>query len=282
MEVTAPVAEAQTAEPQGAEEAKAQPDVESILKSTKHRVKVDGEELELDYDELKRRASHSSAADKRMQAAAEGVKLAKAIQEGDYGQVIKKIGYDNFKKLAESVILAELEFEQMNADQQKAYELEQELNQRKAADKEREEQSKAEQWRAAVQSAAESIDKDIETALKSINRKPTAKLVYLIAQEMERALVDRQPITATEAINRLQGTLKDAVPDWLNGLSIEDARKLLPDLLAKLRQSEIEAVRQQDPLRSRRNLTQGNSSSQKKQKQKVGLDSWFSKIEKTL
>lgn len=260
------------------------------FKATKHRVPVDGREVEVDYDELRRGYSHAQAAAGRMKQAAETMKQAqaqtavlKAVETGDWRPLIAKVGVEKAKSFAENFLLEYLDYQDMSPEKkealrekQRADAAEKQINDAKAADE-------ARQKEAAEQKAGKEIDDEIGAALKAHGKKLTPRLVRHIAEYQLAQLEAEQPsrLAASEALSRAVGDIHSDIAEYLMDMPPEEAVKHLPrKLLDGLRKYFAGQVMAQDPFGSGQQTGASDTASPKGKRKGLSRDDWFTQQEK--
>lgn len=246
-----------------------------LFKKHKHKVKVDGQDSEIEYDELVRDYQTRKAADKRFREAADAQKRAKDLQERlvkDPWSALKEAGKDPYS-LAEQLLIQKLEFEGLSPAEKRAMQAEwkaQELEERLK----REEESKTSSRKAQAEAKAlQEIDQEIGDALKAMNRKPTPLFIKRVAEHLlaqheaeEAALAeeygDRIPdeawgrvkrLSASEAVSRTRKDIRLDITEELSNMSIEELKEVLPKpVLDALRKADVAQVLAQDPMGSRK------------------------------
>ncbi len=268
----------------GSEIEASEDELREIARKIKHRTKINGKEQDLEYDRLVQLAQLYPAADERFQSAAkkdqEVRKAAQEIQKFQQNpwQYAMERGMDPYA-MAEELLLQKLEWEGMSQEQKdlekeriRSARLEEELTKRDAAGKEQ-------KLRDAESSAAQEIDQEIGAALKSLGKRPTPRLITEAALAMLAHHEAGGKLAATEAVSLAQRNIRGAAQEWLESLTVEEARKVLPaSLLDGLRKADVERVMAQDPLRSRRAATPPESKP--RQAKITSSDEYFEKLEK--
>lgn len=278
------------------------------FKGTKHRVKIDGTEAEVDYDELVRDYQLRKVSDKRLKETAELAKRVKAEFEQieafrkDPWSALKSAGQDPYA-LAEQLLLQKMEWEGLSEAEQRAQIAElraKSLEERIGAEEKRAQEARAAQAEAQ---ALREIDDEIGEALKSSGKKPTPRMIARITETLiahhERQLealrqefgeeipddaysrVQRLP--AAEAVKRVHREYLGDVAEFLSGMSPEELRQALPkSILDALRQSEVDAVLAQDPVGSRKPRAEATPRQDRRQGQRMSTDDYFAKLEQRL
>lgn len=200
-----------------------------------YRVKVDGNEFEVDLDELKAGYSRGRASTKRFQEAAA---LQKSVQgfvgelkKGDphmIEQLFSKIGLD-FQGIAEQYLTGKLEELQMPEAQRGMRELE-----RQRAMLERERQAFQSQTREAqIQRESEVILQQLQTeterALRAQGFEPSRALFAQAAHLMEQSISAGYQMTPDEAVTNIRESLmalpRDALARVVGGDKANEMRR---------------------------------------------------------
>lgn len=233
----------------------------------KHKLKVDGQEIEVDEDELKRGYSHQRAANKILQ---EGKTLRKQSEEflgmmkdkGKLFEVIQKLGHDP-RKLAEEFLAAQLEEEMLDPrerelkvtkSQLKRYE-EMERAQKEAVERQRDEQLRSK--------FAADYTKQFTEALTASNLPPTKPMVAEMAKYISRAAKLNFQMTAAEAAQLVKEDIQMAHQRLYGESDAETLVKLLGEQgLQKIRQIDI--ARLKDPAANLKTPPQGEPRERKR------------------
>lgn len=232
--------------------------------SRKLKLKVNGEEIEVDEAEVTRDYQKYRGADQKFQEAAALRKQAaeeKALvdnfldraQKGDLGWLKGLVPQEQLTKFAESELLQHIEWEQLPEAEKrarqaelKAQELEKKISEFTQT-REREEASSLEER------AYQQIDTEIVEAVKNLgyDYKVTPRLIRRIAEQLYASLEEpsdpdappQAPLTAKEASDRaFKGLLVDA-QEILATLPVDEAIALLPPSLRKaIRKADVEAA----------------------------------------
>lgn len=298
VEVQAAAEPASQAEAQPTTPAEPKPiDPLAEFRGKKIKQKVDGQELEVDLEEIIKAYPKISAADKRFMEAASIRKqvdgLLKNITEAqDYQSLVKLMGKEKAEKFAEDLLLEKINYEQMSPEQRRAFELEQENKTLKSREEEAK-RARLEQERAAIRAqAVQSIDTEISAALKELGKKPTPRLIARIAEQMLVSLeageegldemgnpIPRKRMPARDAMTRTLSEFQAELREYIDGLSVEEARKVLPKtLLDGLRKADIDKVITPFHSRSVKPSEEKPKSTNKKHN-KMRSEDWFAAME---
>lgn len=261
----------------------------------KFKVKVDGQEIEVDIEELKQGYSHGKAANDRLREAAEMRKQAKvleesleAVKQGDYKSLVKLLGKDEARKVAEELLLDEINYNQLSDEEKAFIERQQELEEREKKLKEFEEQQEQAKRQELQTKALQDIDQEIGEVLKSLGRKPNPKLVAMIAQEMLEDLEYRQGnvplesrklMKAQDAVKGVEKRVTSNIGDYITSLTPEQAREKFPDLAEHFRKAEVAAIKSQG-------LKPGQAAAEPKKRKakkakRMTIDEWYAKKDRS-
>lgn len=217
----------------------------------RYRVPVDGEELDVDLDELKRGYSHARAANKRMQEAAQIRKAEEARKQralqGDLDWVSGELGVpeEQVLKWAEKKLLSQIEYEQLP---------ESERERRKAVAEREKLQKQLDEMTSAQRKQAESqilerayaeVDDEIGKALESYKGKKTPRLIRRVAEAMYANLEKNQtPLPSYKALDLAKASLTEDVQEYLNVASPDEVLKIFSkEQIAALRKMFVNEAR---------------------------------------
>lgn len=247
--VAAPSAEGASTAP----EAPAQPVSDTPeWKRTKHKVKVDGQEAEIDYDELVTGYQVRKASDARMrEAAATQKKLMEAWNASDPHGYFKAKNVDP-EKWAEDILIKKLKLQSMTPEERSKFDQDQKDADERRQEKEELEQMRQEKKQHLVTQAVQRLDGEIVDAFKAIGTKPEPALVKRMSEIMEAYMDthDGEMIPASKALEQVLKGRNSETLEYLQSLSADKLRDVLPKkLLDELRRHDVELVRSQSPLR---------------------------------
>lgn len=224
---------------------------------TRHRVPVEGKEIEVDYEEMRRGYGHMTAANRRMQEAAEIKKAAsqdKAYAEGiikrfddpkdAIGLLVEKYGPREAKSYLENWLIEQMEYDELPESEKRARQLEREKSQ--LADELKKERADKEAARKeAIEKRAHSdIDTEVGEAIEASGRKPTPRMIIRVVDEMIlRGQVMQQKVPAKEALKHAEEGIWADISEYLTHTPPEVALKRLPKpFLDALRNHEVTQV----------------------------------------
>lgn len=281
---TMPASDAQEA-PQSA------PAVQSFA-GTKHKVKIDEAEAEVEYDELVRGYQKGRAANERFQRASE---MQKAVQgfverarQGDLDW-LEDVGVpdDKARQWAEKRLLRHIEWEQMTPEQRELHQLRQEREKHKQTEEQRTRQAELEGAQRAEQQAFQEIDTEISSAVAALGKKASPRLVRRIAEQMMASLSqeDGERMPADRAAQRAYKGLVVDAESLLQEMEPADVLALLEragkrDLVRKAFVQEAVA---QAPSRAGNQAQTSNAGvRQQGRLKRMTTDEWFNRLDKKL
>ena len=228
----------------------------------KHRVKVDGKELEVSDDDLIRDYQLKEASYKRMEEASKLSKslqpylpVIEALQKGDLG-VLKKLGVpkEALRKFSE---------QELSPEERRAREAERERDKIKAERDEERRKADSQRQEQLAHKAAQDIESEIVDALKEIEVpiKGNYRLVRRMAEDMFAALEAKQPkVTAKQARERVLKGMREDFEEYVKRGVSGDLEKFIESLPAEL----VDGVRKRDLKRVSSQLPMGGASSEMK------------------
>lgn len=245
------------------------------------KVKVDGQEMEVDESELISGYQKAKASDKRFQEAAQQAKQANeilsALESGDIKFIEKKLGKAKAKELFENYLIEDMEYEQLSPAEKRALELENENKSLKQQQEEAKKRAQDYEKQQHYEKAQKEIDDEMHQALSELGMKPTPRLAVRIVDEMIARLEGKnEAITAKDASAKAIAGLKQDIAEILPTLSLEQLKQVIPQsVIDQLRQSEVDRVLGE---RSQRR-TKPVQRAEPKPSKPVGVDDYFKKLE---
>lgn len=262
--------------------ADAAPDIEP-WKKAKHKVKVNGQEAEVGYDDLVTGYQLRQASDAKMRAAAEQQKQLQELWQKADPDTFFKSRQLNAEEWAEQLLLKKIKLQNMTPQQRQAFEIEQKEKAEREAFKREKEEWENQQREQITQQAVQKLDADIADAFKAIGMTPDPAFIDLMARRMEIDLQEDRVPDAKKALEWAINYVDQKTESRLKNLSAEQLRAILPKgTLDALRKQDVELIKSQSPLRG--NKAQGTSTppSQSKKPVKTSTDGWFKQMESKL
>lgn len=253
-------------------------------RSMKHKVKIEQEEKEVDYDDLIRDYQKFQSSEKRFSQAAKIRKevdsFVNGLKSGDYQQLVKTLGKDQARELAENMLLEEIRMEQMDPLERKAWDKEQENAKLKSELEQYTEKQKQAERQQKSQQAFTEVTQEVNELLDSLGKKPTPTLVYRVLENMLATLdhtgARRDPKAAFEKVQR---HLKNDVNFYLEDLPADELFKVLPPKVIKqIQKASIDQARESNPFRQERQKLPTQNEGRPKRKRST--DNWLAEKEK--
>lgn len=272
-------------------EAQAAPAVSPVVQPapSKFKVPVDGEELEVDIEELKRGYSHGRAANKRMAEAAEIRKAEAARRDraakgdfswlNDYGVPKQQV-----LKWAEKELLDLMEFDQLPDAEKKRISAERERDEYRKQIEELTAKEQRQLQETVTQKAFEEIDTQIADALQSYKGKKTPRLVRRVAEAMYANLEKNQaPLASSKALEIAQKSLHEDLGEYLNIASVPDLIKMLSkEQISAIRKHFVQEAQAQSPFARQPSARSTERETPSRARKKMTTDDYFKKIENRL
>lgn len=262
---------------------------------SKHRVKVNDQEVDVDYDELVRGYQKGRSADQRYQEAAKLRKEAQDVQDafnaGDFKSLSEKlkIPQGRLREMSENYLIELLKFDQLSEPEKRALIAERERDELKTEREAEKAKREGDEATRIADQAAEFIDVALGDAIRASGQKVTPITVARIAAYLQASLsqgdgiVDEESVrgAAAKAVKRAYSTLDEEIRTRFGDMSVADARAILPKrLLDELRKASVNEVLSQDPTWSRKSPEK--DAPQPKPKKKLSTDEWFAERAKHL
>ena len=262
-------------------------EIDSFLKSRKHRVKVDGKEAEVDFDELVKGYTHGAAANARMREAAEARKELEAARQRERQILESMRNPDSIFEMAQKQgididsymhdrVLKKMQYELMSPEERASYERDRKLEQYEARDKKEAEARQKAEIERMRQHAVTELETNILSHLEKQGGNVSPAVVGRAVDAMIAAMQAGQEISIEEAFKRASG--------WF-----ERERKSIFDaeIRAMLEKGEVpkelaEAVRKKDMAALRREppKRQAPEAQAQKMSPENSVDDFFNSLEK--
>jgi hypothetical protein len=262
-------------------------EIDSFLKTRKHRVKVDGKEAEVDFDELVKGYTHGAAANARMREAAEARKELEAARQRERQILESMRNPDSIFEMAQKQgididsymhdrVLKKMQYEMMSPEERASYERDRKLEQYEARDKKEAEARQKAELERMRQHAVTELETNILSHLEKQGGNVSPAVVGRAVDAMIAAMQAGQEISIEEAFKRASG--------WF-----ERERKSIFDaeIRAMLEKGEVpkelaEAVRKKDMAALRREPPKRTAPEAQAQKMSPenSVDDFFNSLEK--
>lgn len=254
----------------------------------RHKLTVDGQELELSLDELKSEASKGRSAYKKWQEAAQKQKavdqFVARLKSGDMDFLDEIVGDEQSRKWAEKKLSRWVELQEMSPEARENLQLKSRLAAEEKDKAERTERETHLAHQRGVEHATQEIDGEVSSHFNSIGKKPTPRLLARMAEYMLASLERDGPrMSASDAYKQVVGEIPKDFTEFLGHLDPEEARKLLPkSLLEAWRRRDIDEAKAKDPFSGTRSAQDQPRGPSKSQNRRMTTDDFFSRLEKRL
>lgn len=200
-----------------------------------YKVKVDGEEMEVDEAELLRGYAHQKAASKRMADAAAERALAEEVMgifKSNPKQAFEKLGL-NAKQFAEQLLMEEMEESVLTDEQKEVRELKrfkESIEQREKAAREKESADAEEAFRTQV---AQELQTNIVTALDSAELPKNEFTVSRMAFYLESCLKAGYNATPQDVVSHVKAEYEKELKGLIGGFKDDQLMSFLGDDVVK-------------------------------------------------
>lgn len=291
---TDPIIESNTTQDE-VQEQSTQPEGEGQKKpvsyaGTKHKLKIDDQEEEIEYEELLKQAQKAKASDKRFREAAQlrqqVDEVLKNLKSGDHQNLVKLLGKDSAKQLAEKLLLEEIEYEELPEHEKTIRQLQREKEEAEKKLKEQETQKQTLERQKLEREAGERIEKDMIAAVTESGIKPNPRVFARMAEIMEAYHhKTKQMMPAKEALKLVRGDIPNDFTAYVDGLADEGLNDLVKQLPKKLldavRKQAVESVLSQTSV-TKRTTDETPTPQRSKNPNRGSTQNWFEQMEKRL
>lgn len=241
--------------PEGAENATPAPAPEPPAPK-RYKVKIDGQELEVDESELVSGYQTRKASQKAFQSAAEQRKqvegLLTLIKTDPINGLKKLVGHPaighDLKKLATEFLAGELEREAMTPEQRELAQAREQLAAYEAEKKERETQAEAAETKKLQDQYRGQYEKAILEAHQAANLPATEYTFKRVTYYLREGLKREMELTPADVMPLVEEDLRREINQFTGGLPIDRLIAVLgPDAVEKLRKHGVEQFKQQTP-----------------------------------
>jgi hypothetical protein len=207
-------------------------ETQAETKARLYKVKVDGEDIEVDEEELLRGYAHNKAASKRMQEASmtrkEAETVLKMFKENPR-EAFKILGTD-YKKFAEDIINEEFQQALLSPEQKELQEYKRQVQ-----------EYRKEQEQAQLNSYAEKIQNDIVGSLETAGLPKTDRTVGRIVYYMQSALAAGYNVEPKDVIQFVKEDYISDFKSMIGGLSEDQIEMFLGnDVVRKIAKSTVQ------------------------------------------
>lgn len=224
-------------------------DAEKVIK--KYKIKVDGQELEVDEDELLKGYQKGRGAQKKFDEAAKYRKQAEQafdLLKTQPAKALSGLGHD-VRKFAEEYLAGELEKELMSPEQRENMELKRKLAEREEADKAVEMAKREEEASKLRNAEIQDIDLKIGKILSTSGLPKTPKTVAMVASYMNDAMdLGYKDVQPDDVIDLVRNDYNNLLKDILGATDGDTLVKLVgEDTINKIRKYDLARVKAKTP-----------------------------------
>lgn len=202
----------------------------------KYKLKVDGEEVEVDEDELKRGYTHQRAANKKMQEGLKAKKQAEAFitmmkDPSQVKTVMEQLGYtrQQIRDMSEKVLAAELEDELMDPREKEMREYKNKLKAYEDLENKQKEEVERKRDHELKKKYSEEYSTKFIEALKETSLPPTKGMVAEMAKYIKRAADLNFEMTPQEAAKLVREDVESSYRNLYGEADAETLVKMIGD-----------------------------------------------------
>ena len=220
---------------------------------------IDGEDLELTYDQMVEFAQKGKSSTKRFQEAAQLRKEVesqkKAIQAALQGKPedLFKMKIDNGLMTGEDLekwiiekAIEIAERPELTPEQQRMMEMEKELEELRKAKEEQEKARKDAEFQAQVEEARENFSRDIMTEIQNGGLEADPFTIQQVASVLQSSIDHEGRITVSvrDAVEYVKGQERNSYKDYFKSRKLEELEALLgEDILKQIRTKDLEKIK---------------------------------------
>jgi hypothetical protein len=277
------------------------PPTKDAFSGTKHKVKVNNQEIEVPYETLIADYRINAAAQQKFQEAAkirrEVDDFVASLKSGDLRK-IKELGVpaEKIREFAEAELLDYIQYENLPEADKKRLSAEKERDDYKKRFEEAELAAQQQYYQEVERKVTQDLDQEIASAIKDLiveegldPKKPVEP--WFIKHVIDAMLAplessdqnEGERISAKKATQHAWKGMQNSVSSYLNSIPVGKALSILsPELRSAIRKADVgDAMTSfQEKIRSKQSL--GPSNVGKKKDTKVSTDEFFKKLENRL
>lgn len=258
----------------------------------KHKVKVEGQDMELDYDDLIKGYQMSEASQKRFREASELDKQIKQQQAQlfQFFDGMKKDPYEGLKQLAEGIglnfdeiaenrVAKKIEWDMMPEEKRRLLEMQKKLSEYENKDKSYQQEQESRRRLELENQATEEIDKVISDMMSQAGFKVNPRVLAAMATELYNDIANDRPLnadTVKHALVRGRKALTDDYGELLKALPIQQVIEVLPKETQKeLRAYWTKQVTEGKPFSLPKPTGDKSHGASQRQAKRMGIDDYF-------
>ncbi len=260
---------------------------ENPFKGTKHKLKVDGREEEVEYDQLLENAQKGKAADRKFQEAAQLRKDMDAIMQGlstgdekTWNWLKSNVPAQQFKQIVNKYAYEFMEYDSLPADQKRQMELDEREKRLNDQDKKREDDAQRQVWQSEVAASGDQIKTLMDKFTERTGKQPTSAELYRMTETMLAHLGKFETLPDVDNLyDRARRELERDTFDYLETQDVNEVlKKMSPKVKSALKQAFLAEATAGQPKRYAPQTETGEPKVRKPKQ--VGIDDYFDRIEK--
>lgn len=215
--------------------------IDKIVQGYKTKVKIDDNEQEVSFDDLRRGYQLRQASDRRMNEAhkqKEQVQQFLQLVKSNPKQAFRELGLDPLK-FSEETLTEHIQSLKMSPEQKAMMEREAELQRREAELKQTEEQRKAQEQAALEAQAAQQLDAELTEALQAEQFPKSVYAIKRVANIMREYMIQGHQISARDAVRIAKQDIEAEVRDFMDNLPPEQIERMTPKAYENMRKAAL-------------------------------------------
>lgn len=248
----------------------------AIPEKKKLKLKINGQEQELDETDVIRKLQMGESAYKKFEEAAKERKKIESFKSGlktNFVKTVNEMGPEiglkptEIRQMVEDYLVEQIKVEQMNPEQRRIHEMEQEYKTLKEKETFYKQQEETKELMALQQKYAEEYDKSFSEALKQMNIPKTPFSIARMANYMSQALdngYDLDPKDAAKLVNE----------DYRNDIRTTFKEMTGEQIIQMIGEENAKKIRSYDVSKIQNKYVKQNAPQQVQQKQKDKAPSW--------
>lgn len=233
----------------------------------KYKLNADGEELEVDLNELKRGYAHQKAANKVFQEGQTAVKQAQALVDAmrdpdKFFEIAKRLGHDT-RKISESYLARQLEDDMLTPQERELRELKAYKQSREQAEEDAKREKEEREISELEEKYREEYSNKFVDALKESRLPATKASVAAMAKYIQAAANQKYEMSASDAAKLVAQDLRNIAKSTFSEADADALADILgEDVVNKLRQAAVKKIK--DPTQFLKGKSQESSPAKPK------------------
>lgn len=260
------------------------PDVKELLKTHREKLKINGKERELSYDEILKRAQIQEAADEKFKTAKQKEEEANSLLQelrSKPTKALERLGFSKaeIKTLLENDLVEIIEEESLSPEEKATRERDRKLKEYEEREKTQKQKEDEERQNQERHKEMARIENDLVEAAIKVGLPKNALFAKWTAQKLLNASLNDIPISAEDAASEVLSEFKDVLSEIFDGLEPQSIESLLgKGVFSKIREHSVKAVKESnEPFVKPRATSQAkpNESQDSGKKEKIPAPQFF-------